>query len=142
MPPQSEENSERFRHAVEAFNRSDVDAMVDLLHTEIEWHPTQLASSGGARPYYRGHQGLRDLVDDLERAGIQVEVEFSRIDDLVDHLIAVGTIRSRNRTGAETEQPLVYRVEIADDLARHVRAYADEESARAEARPQRTQEDG
>jgi ketosteroid isomerase-like protein len=35
----SQENVERIRRGYEAFARGDVDAVLELLHPDVDWHP-------------------------------------------------------------------------------------------------------
>lgn len=44
----SKENVEAFRRGLEAGNRGDVDALLDELHPEIEWHSALHVLIGGA----------------------------------------------------------------------------------------------
>lgn len=53
---------------VDAFNRRDADGLIALSSSDIEWHPTLLV---GSRRVYRGHDGLRRWIADLQDAVIQ-----------------------------------------------------------------------
>ena len=44
----SQENVEIVRRVSDAYNRRDVEAMLDELHPEIEWHPWLQIQIGGA----------------------------------------------------------------------------------------------
>jgi ketosteroid isomerase-like protein len=120
---------EKFRRAIDAFNRGDVDAALDLVDIGIEWFPTPHALGDGALPYYHGHQGIRDLLRDLQTGGVEIELDFERIEPLGDDVIAVGLLRAHDGSGAVSERPLVYRVEVEEGKARCVRAFTDERSA-------------
>jgi hypothetical protein len=45
----STENVEAFKRGLEAGNRGDIDALLDELHPEIEWHSALHALIGGNR---------------------------------------------------------------------------------------------
>ncbi len=47
---------------IAGFNRRDPDALIELAHSEFEFHPTLLV---GARRTYRGHDGLRTWLADV-----------------------------------------------------------------------------
>ena len=56
---------------IEAFNRRDSQGLIDLCDPDIEFHPTSLV---GERAVYRGHDGLRQWVSELNTAMIQHQV--------------------------------------------------------------------
>ena len=64
----SQENVEIVRRVSDAYNRRDVGAMLDELHPEIEWHPWLQIQFGGEATVYRGHQGVRKGIRELEEA--------------------------------------------------------------------------
>ena len=44
----SEENVEAFKRGIDAFNRGDIDAFLEGLDAEVEWHPVfQVVMLGG-----------------------------------------------------------------------------------------------
>jgi ketosteroid isomerase-like protein len=63
----SQENVEIVRRVAEAFNRSDVAAMVEEHDPDVEWHPAMQTSLGGEATVYRGHEGLRAMMRDFYR---------------------------------------------------------------------------
>jgi ketosteroid isomerase-like protein len=50
----------------DAFNRRDLDALLELSHPDIELHPLRL--SPGA--VYRGHDGIRALFEEMRALGL------------------------------------------------------------------------
>jgi hypothetical protein len=66
---------------IDAFNRRDAEGLVALADPAIEFHPTSIV---GSRRVYRGHEGLRRWVQDLETSEIQHQVcarEVRALDD-------------------------------------------------------------
>jgi SnoaL-like domain len=53
------------RRFAEAFNRRDADGLVAVSHPQIEFYPT---GAGGTGRSYRGHEGLRAWVKELNRS--------------------------------------------------------------------------
>jgi ketosteroid isomerase-like protein len=49
----------------EAFNRGDIEASLEILHPEIEWHTYIVPGPGGG--VYHGHDGVRELWSDARR---------------------------------------------------------------------------
>jgi ketosteroid isomerase-like protein len=126
----SQENIETFNRVAEAYRRRDVEAMLADLDPEIEWHPGLLASLGGEATVYRGHEGIRELVRDLDEHFAEFNNEYSEIRDLGDQVLAIGHIRARGKaSGAETLSPLAFLVESKDGKAIRVRTYLDPEKA-------------
>lgn len=65
--PVGEASPEELGHRfIDAFNRRDANGLVALCHPEIEFNPTILV---GERRTYRGHDGLRHWVAQLEESG-------------------------------------------------------------------------
>ena len=69
----SQENVEIVRRVSDAYNRRDVGAMLDELHPEIEWHPWLQIQLGGEATVYRGHQGVRKGIHELEEAFSEIQ---------------------------------------------------------------------
>jgi ketosteroid isomerase-like protein len=103
----SQENVEAFKRGVDAFNRGDVEAVVEVIDPEVEWHDVFGQMLGGEATVYRGHEGVRELFGDLSGAFAELHTEYSKIRDLDDRIVAIGHIRTRgSESGAETESPL------------------------------------
>ena len=99
----SQENVERFRTNVEAFNRGDVEAWIETYHPDSRFAPISAPIAGA----YRGHDGLRRWFADNRESFETFSVEFTDIRDLGDdRLLVIGTIHLRARgSGIETEVP-------------------------------------
>jgi ketosteroid isomerase-like protein len=122
----SEENVEAVRRGADAYNRGDIDALLDELDPEIEWHPLLQVLLGGEATVYRGHEGARELWRDLDEAFTEQEVEQSEVRDLGAQVIAIGHLRARGReSGATTETAIVWLVEFRNGKAVRVREYLD-----------------
>ena len=126
----SKQNVEAFKRAVEANNRRDVDALVEELDPEVEWHPGLPALLGGEATVYWGHEGARQLFRDLYEALAELHLEFSEILELDDLIVAIGRIRVRGREGgAEAEAPWNYVVQFKNGKAVLIRTYLDPKDA-------------
>ena len=55
----SQENVEAFKRWIDAYNRQDVEAMVEEMDPEVEYHPVLPMLLGGEATVYRGHDGVR-----------------------------------------------------------------------------------
>lgn len=126
----SQENVEAFKRGLEAGNRGDVDGLLDELHPDIEWHSALHALMGGQQTVFRGHDGVRRMLGDLNETFAEVHIEISEFRDLGDRLVAIGCTRNRGKaSGVETETFLALVTEIRDGKTISIRAYLDREEA-------------
>jgi ketosteroid isomerase-like protein len=91
----SQENIEIVRDALEAFNRRDIDGLLEMADPEIEWRPP--AELPGSRVYH-GHDGVRQSVDDMLDAFGDLSAEPERFIDAGDRVIALYWWRGRGST--------------------------------------------
>jgi ketosteroid isomerase-like protein len=126
----SQENVEGFKRAIDAGNRRDIDAMLEELDPEVEWHPALLASLEGQPTVYRGREGVQEWMQELYEAFAEVHIDIAEIRDLGDRLIAIGRIRARGGASrAETESPFAWVIEAKNGKATRVRGYLDPKEA-------------
>ena len=122
----SKENVETVRRGFAAFNRGDIDALLEALDPDVEWHPLfQVLFGGREATVYRGHEGYREFQRETNEAfAEQPQVELSEIRDLGEQLIAVGRLRARGReSGAQTDTSIVWLIEVMNGKA--VRVHED-----------------
>jgi ketosteroid isomerase-like protein len=126
----SQANVEAFMRAVEANNRRDVDAFLEELDPEVEWHPGLPALLGGEATVGRGHEGARALLRDVYEALAVFQLEISQVRELDDRIVAIGRMHARGReSGAETESPWNYLVRFKNGKATLIRTYLDPKEA-------------
>jgi ketosteroid isomerase-like protein len=130
----SEENVEAFKRGLEAGNRGDVEALLEELDPEVEWHSAIHALLGGEQTVFRGHDGVRELFRDLNEAFGEMHIEISEIRDLGNRLVAIGSTRTRGKaSSAETATPLAFVTEVKDGKTISIRGYLDPKEALAAA---------
>jgi hypothetical protein len=67
------------------------------------WFRTLL---GGEQTVFRGHDGVREMLRDLNEAFGEIHIEISEIRDLGDRLVAIGRTRAHGKaSGAEPRRP-------------------------------------
>jgi ketosteroid isomerase-like protein len=126
----SQENVESFKRAVEAYNRRDVEALLEELDPEVEWHPAFEVLLGGEATVSRGHKGVRELLRDTDETLAEIHIEFSEIQDLGDRVVAIGRLRTRGKeSGAETESPVGTVAKFKAGRAILIRTYLDPREA-------------
>jgi ketosteroid isomerase-like protein len=126
----SQEDVEAFQRGLEAGNRGDVETLVEELDPEVEWHSALHALVGGDQTVFRGHDGVREMIRDLNETFSEFHIEITEIQDLGHRLVAIGRVLARGQaSGAEIETPLALVTEIKDGKAISVRGYLDPKEA-------------
>jgi ketosteroid isomerase-like protein len=124
----SEENVEAFKRALDAANRQDIEAALEEIDPEVEWHAA--IQTLGEAGVYRGHEALRELNRSFSGAFAEVEYEFPEIRDLGDRVLAVGRMRARGlESGVATESPWAFLVRFKNGKVIWVRAFLDPREA-------------
>jgi ketosteroid isomerase-like protein len=124
----SQQNVEAFKRGVSAANRGDIEAGLEEIDPEVEWHAA--IQTLGEATVYRGHEGLRKLYRSFSGVFAEVHYEFSEIRDLGDRVLAVGRMRARGlESGVETESPWAFLVQFKNGKAIWVRAFLDPSEA-------------
>jgi ketosteroid isomerase-like protein len=95
----SQENVELAHRSIDAFNRRDLDALLALMHDEVEGAPP-LASIEG---HYHGHAGIRRWWESLFSGLPDFTIEVVEVRDLGDLTVAV--LRNRAQ-GAVSHAPV------------------------------------
>ena len=126
----AQENVEAFKRGLEAGNRGDVEGLLEELDPEVEWHSALHAFLGGGQTVFRGHDGVREMLQDLNEAFGEIQIEISEIRDLGDGLVAIGRTRALGKaSGVTTETPLAMVTEIREGKTISIRGYLDPKQA-------------
>jgi ketosteroid isomerase-like protein len=129
----SQDNVEAVKRAVDAYNRRDVEALLEELDAEIEWYSGLPMVMSGNSTVYRGHEGIRELFREFDELFAEIHAEYTEIQDLGDRILAIGAIRMRGReSGAATESPLATVSDFRDGRAIRITSYLDPQAARDE----------
>jgi ketosteroid isomerase-like protein len=126
----SQENVEAFKRGSEAANRRDVETLLALLDSEVQWHPAMAALLGGETTVYRGHEGVRAWLRDQEESFAESRIDYSEIRAVGERVVAVGRLRTRGKeSGVETESPVGWVVDFRNGKVIRAQAYLDPEEA-------------
>jgi ketosteroid isomerase-like protein len=126
----SQENVEAFKRAIEAYNRRDIDAFLEQIDAEVEWHGALQALLESEGTEYRGHEGVRQWVRDIDEALADIQLELPDIRDLGERIVAIGRLRARGKaSGAETESPFGCVVEWRDGKATRLVSFLSQAKA-------------
>jgi ketosteroid isomerase-like protein len=127
----SQENVDAFQRAADAYNRGDIDTMLEGFHADVEWHAVFQVMFGGAATVCRGHGDVRDYVRELDEGLTDIHVQLTEIRDLgEERLLGIGRASGRGRaSGAEIEAPIVFVVEYRDGKIFRMSDYLDPDEA-------------
>jgi ketosteroid isomerase-like protein len=126
----SEENVESFKRGTEAYNRGDVDALLEELDPEVEWHSALLIPFGGEATVSRGHDGVREVLGEVNEALAEIHLDYSDIRDLGERIVGIGRIRTRGKlSGAVTEMEFGTVTDMKNDKGIRIWTYLDPQDA-------------
>jgi ketosteroid isomerase-like protein len=117
----SQENVELFRKGVEAYNRGDIEPMLEIWHPEAAWYPFTAAVEGDEA--YHGREGLRQWWANIDATFEEFEASLEDVRDLDDTILALGHLRARFRSGVTLETEIGWLARFRDGLAVWGRAY-------------------
>jgi ketosteroid isomerase-like protein len=114
------------RQGVEAYNRGDVEALIELSDPEITMVPVRALLEGGE---YRGHEGVRRFLADMEEDWERREILVDEVRDLDDGVLVLGTFTAVGRSGNEVSQPIAWHSRFREGKLLRMVAYTDQETA-------------
>lgn len=125
-------NLDLVRRVVAAFNRRDLEAILDATDPGIELDTRGVAGvSGGV---YRGHAGLRVWHRDVDEAWEEVEIELDSYRETGNRIFACYELRGRGRqSGIEVAMRPGMVAELRDGRVVRMTTYPDRETALGEA---------
>ncbi len=122
----SEENVEVVRRAISAYNRRDIDGFLKQFDPAVEWRALTQVMFGGEAAVYRGHEGIRKFMRDVDDAFAEAQVEYLDARDLGQRIVVIGHLRARGKaSGAETESPLAWVIEFKNGKVTRMWDYLD-----------------
>src|SRR6476469_4429853 len=126
----SQENVGAYKRGLDAFNRRDVEAWLEVLDPEVEMHLSLSAMFGREETVIRGHDELLEFLADLDEAFAEFQIEISEIRDLGERLVTIGHLHGRGTTsGADVDSPIGYVVDFKDGKVVRLRDYFDPKEA-------------
>jgi uncharacterized protein len=124
----SQKTLELARQAMDALSRRDLPRLIALTDPEIEWYSffAELTEEG----VYRGHDGTRRYLSDLDDAWEIVRADVDAGLALGDLALLVSRIHYRGRgSGAETESPVGWVLKFRNGKLLHFRAFREPQQA-------------
>src|SRR3712207_2788768 len=97
---------ETVRKGIEAYNRSDLDALLQLSQPDVCMVPVRALLEGSE---YRGHDGVRRFLADMDEDWSEREISATEMRDLGERVLVLGTFRAVGRaSGSEVTQPVAW----------------------------------
>ena len=127
----SEGNVALARAAVDAFNRGDREALLELVAEDFEYDWTR--SDSPMRGLYRGREGLKRLLDDQWAMFDEFVLEPDEFIARGNHVVVPNTVRARGRGGVEVSATSAHVYTFEDGRAVRVTLYQEREEAIAAA---------
>jgi ketosteroid isomerase-like protein len=126
-----EENIAAARAGVAAVNRSDAEALIEQSDPAIEYRAYLAVSGEGV---YRGHDGLRQFLNDLKDAWEWFEIEIDEYRPIGPNVVAIGRGRGRGRaSGVEVLQAgawvMSFRQGTGPHRCTHMQFYLESDAA-------------
>jgi ketosteroid isomerase-like protein len=111
----SRANVEALERGLAAYDRRDVEALLQECAVDVEWESALVKGLGGETTVYRGHGGIRELFREV---------------DLGDRIVASGWMRVRGRaSGVAIESPVSFVADFRDGKAIRFRSFLDRRDA-------------
>jgi len=116
------------RRLFQAFNQRDADAIVELCSEQMEFVSVTGGEAGRESPY-RGRQGLRDYLADVERVWEELLITPGRVEIRGDRLLVVGRVYLRSRELGIRDMPAAWIWELENGSFVRGEVFVDPEQA-------------
>ena len=114
-------NAKLVEQFTEAFARGDVEGALQYLHPDVELHPIRAQLEGAN---YRGHDGYRQLIADMEQDWDQLQLLPDEIREVDDHVLGIGRMQAKGKaSGVELDVPLTILWDVRDDLLARLESF-------------------
>jgi ketosteroid isomerase-like protein len=124
----SQENVEVVRAAYAAFNARDVDGLLRLSAEDCEWQPLRAQLEGIV---YRGHQGVRQFVRDMDDDWEAFRIDPLEFHDRQDRVAVIGRVSALGQSGVEVDSVAGFVFELQRGRIRRIISHGDPEAALA-----------
>ena len=122
----SQENVEVVRAAYGAFNARDVDGLVRLSAEDCEWQPLRAQLEGIV---YRGHQGVRQFVSDMDEDWEEFLLDPLEFHDRDERVVVIARVTALGQSGVEIDSVAGFLFELQQGRIRRIVSYSDPAAA-------------
>jgi len=124
----SQANVDVVRAAYDAFNARDVDALLRLSAEDCEWQPLRAQLEGIV---YRGHQGVRQFVSDMDEDWEAFRIDPLEFHDRQERVAVIGRVSALGQSGVEVDSVAGFVFELQRGRIRRIISHSDPEAALA-----------
>jgi ketosteroid isomerase-like protein len=121
--------TDELRRAYAGFGRGDMDAVLSVMGTQIEWDATDALAHTGI---YHGHEGVREYIEGISSHWDDYELapdEFTE-SGRGEHVMVLGYVRGRLKDNPEpVELRFAHVLEIEDEKIVRLKVCLDREAA-------------
>ena len=119
----SEENVEIVRRGIDAYNRRDLEAILDDLGPEFEFEPSGRFMD--TQRVYRGRAGWVDFWRAFQAAWEKITINVERMEDLGDRVLTLGAFHGTGvGSGVEVRSEAAWIHTVKDGLVVQIRSFA------------------
>ena len=121
------ENVEIIRRGLEAYNRGDVQTLLDISDPEAEFVPLRSLVVGGS---YRGHDGIRRFMTDVGEEWDDRRILLQELREDEGRVVLLGEFEATGKaSGVEMRSPVAWIFELREGKVIRMRAYSTQEEA-------------
>jgi ketosteroid isomerase-like protein len=126
----AEENVAVIRDVVDAWNRGDVDAMMERATEDFEWHPVLVAEVGAGA--FHGEEGFRKFFDEWKTTWENWDLDVQELRPVGHQVIAFTQVHAKGQgSGVELDQPIAQLFELRDGKVCRGQTFLDQQEAAA-----------
>jgi ketosteroid isomerase-like protein len=120
-------NVEIIRRGLDAYNRGDVEVVLETADPDIEFVPLRSLVVGGS---YRGHEGIRQFFEDLDEEWEDRLIHNEEFRENDDSVLLLGEFEARGRaSGMQMRSPVAWLFRLRAGKVVRMQAYSDQEEA-------------
>jgi ketosteroid isomerase-like protein len=111
-------------HLFRAFSERDLLSTLALMHQEIVFEPMTAAVTRAGEPY-RGHEGMRRYVADVEAHWEELSIQPVQVRAAGRAVVVLGMTSGRGAAGSFEDVPTTWVLKFRDGLVSHVQVFSD-----------------
>jgi ketosteroid isomerase-like protein len=120
------ENIDTMRRAYDAFNRGDIDTVMDILEPNVEWHEPEVEGI----PFAGTHRGSQQVAENVFQPALEHYENFQVVPeeflDAGERVVALGRFKgSAKATGRTLDAPFAHVWALRNGKAVSFRNYTD-----------------